>query len=246
MVKLRNIEEARKYARVEADKFFEKGLDANGFGLKELEDYNDKKLRVKLNEIEIYIFDRGKAEEKFGEFSFLEDEDYILSEINHENIKGFIHTAYDDLINRKKEIFELIKRKETEKHFKAINELASSISQDDLKRDITIQLNELKEKEKQYEEEEKEIDEEAKNFDREKKEIEIKKDRLDLFDKKSQIWLRILARESIASILGAIILFVMTISLIIAMFAEVQITNIVESAFLLILGYFFGQAVSKK
>jgi hypothetical protein len=53
-------------------------------------------------------------------------------------------------------------------------------------------------------------------------------------------------RESIASIIGALLLLLLGITLIIAMFTGTTAPEIVTSAFLLILGYFFGQATDRR
>ena len=52
-------------------------------------------------------------------------------------------------------------------------------------------------------------------------------------------------RESVASIVGAFLLLALGISLIVAMFIGTSPTEVVTSAFLLILGYFFGQTAAR-
>lgn len=75
--------------------------------------------------------------------------------------------------------------------------------------------------------------------------IEIERHKADMFKKKTDTWLKILGKESIASILGAILLLVLTICILVNMFLDKEPIKIVETAFLLILGYFFGQSVSR-
>ena len=54
-----------------------------------------------------------------------------------------------------------------------------------------------------------------------------------------------LERESIVSVVGAGLLAIFGIGVLVAMFIGVEVTTVVSSAFLLILGYFFGQASSR-
>ena len=57
---------------------------------------------------------------------------------------------------------------------------------------------------------------------------------------------RLLERESVASVIGSILLLVLVSSLIIGVFVGKVSVDIIEKGFLVILGYFFGQSVSKK
>ncbi len=61
---------------------------------------------------------------------------------------------------------------------------------------------------------------------------------------RSEIWQSWLARESVASIVGGSLLVLITIILLIAMFFKLAIPEIISNSFLVILGYFFGQATS--
>lgn len=69
---------------------------------------------------------------------------------------------------------------------------------------------------------------------------------LEVAERKSAIRRSWLERESIASLLGAFLLLVLGVALIVAMFTNTAPPEIVTSAFLLILGYFFGQTTDRK
>ena len=51
-----------------------------------------------------------------------------------------------------------------------------------------------------------------------------------------------LDRESVATTIGGILLLLLAIVLTVAMFTEVAASSVISNSFLLILGYFFGQA----
>ncbi|GAA3224227.1 hypothetical protein ACFO1B_35675 [Dactylosporangium siamense] len=66
--------------------------------------------------------------------------------------------------------------------------------------------------------------------------------RLRIFERRWNVFRTFFARESAATIIGAILLTVMTLALTTGMFAGVPAPPVVSNAFLLILGYFFGNA----
>jgi hypothetical protein len=62
----------------------------------------------------------------------------------------------------------------------------------------------------------------------------------------SKIWLSFLAKESMASILGGLLLLAILIAQLIAIFQNLKVPDILNNSFLVILGYFFGQSANKK
>jgi hypothetical protein len=70
--------------------------------------------------------------------------------------------------------------------------------------------------------------------------------RVQLFQQRADIWMRILGRESVASVVGSLLLVAFASALTVAMFTGVTVTTVVSNSFLLILGYFFGQGVSRR
>jgi septal ring factor EnvC (AmiA/AmiB activator) len=66
-----------------------------------------------------------------------------------------------------------------------------------------------------------------------------------ILEKRLQAWQSFLQRESVATIVGSLLLFVIAVSLLIAMFRGVATSEIINNSFLVILGYFFGQTVSR-
>jgi uncharacterized membrane protein len=68
---------------------------------------------------------------------------------------------------------------------------------------------------------------------------------VELQERRSAIWLSFLQRESVASFIGALLLLAFGVALIVSMFTHTPPTEVVTNAFLLILGYFFGQATGR-
>jgi uncharacterized membrane protein len=69
--------------------------------------------------------------------------------------------------------------------------------------------------------------------------------KIEIRERRSAIYRSFLERESVASVVGAILLLTLGASLIVAMFIGTATSAVVTNAFLLILGYFFGQATSR-
>jgi hypothetical protein len=90
----------------------------------------------------------------------------------------------------------------------------------------------------------------VKQVDRERERIElqvaIEERQVLIAERRSRMRRSWFERESVASIVGAFLLLALGITLIVAMFIGVAPTEVVTSAFLLILGYFFGQAVDRR
>lgn len=70
--------------------------------------------------------------------------------------------------------------------------------------------------------------------------------RIKMSESKAAIYRSFLERESIASIVGAILLVILGVTLIVGMFVHVAASDVISNAFLLILGYFFGTAVIRE
>ncbi|TDW49877.1 hypothetical protein EV144_102305 [Flavobacterium sp. 270] len=244
MRKFKTFDTTREYYEELSFKEFEKILDKMGFSSKDLKYLSSEQLRNKLEELDNLL--KNKELNEKHSTSYFENEDYILEDKRSaKNRVGFYISIETNLIAKKKEVFELLKSIERDDKIDSVSKLVKNIENKDLQTQLTKELKELQQQAGKFAQEEKAIDKEFNKINLIKEELELSRSRLDIFDKKSQIWLKILAKESIASILGGVILFIMTVSLLVSMFIGIKTTSIIENAFLLILGYFFGQAVSK-
>jgi|ERR1051325_2439431 hypothetical protein len=68
--------------------------------------------------------------------------------------------------------------------------------------------------------------------------------KMELFERKSRVWQSFLERQSVASMLGTILLLSMFAYIALASGTGVRVPELVNNAFLVILGYFFGQSGS--
>ncbi len=83
-----------------------------------------------------------------------------------------------------------------------------------------------------------EIEENRRRFD-----LEREKTRAQI---RTRIWQTRLSRDSIAAIVGGVLLIALATATIVAMFTDTEVTDVVQNSFLLILGYFFGAAVGRR
>lgn len=65
------------------------------------------------------------------------------------------------------------------------------------------------------------------------------------FESRWKLFRQMLERESIASIMGAFLMLFITLAIIVGMFTDEVAPEILGNAFLVILGYFFGQSVQR-
>ena len=77
----------------------------------------------------------------------------------------------------------------------------------------------------------------------EKLEYELQKNsmEIDRFERRSRVWQNWLARESVATFIGAFLVFAITIAFLIAAVTGYELPSVVVNAYFVILGYFFGQ-----
>lgn len=68
---------------------------------------------------------------------------------------------------------------------------------------------------------------------------------IEIRERRWAIYRSFLERESMASVIGAFLLITLAVALVISMFTRTPTPTIISSAFLLILGYFFGQTTAR-
>jgi hypothetical protein len=74
---------------------------------------------------------------------------------------------------------------------------------------------------------------------------DIMEKKVRLKERRSRLYRSWVERESVASIVGGILLLGLGIALVVAMFIGTTASEVVTSSFLLILGYFFGQSTAR-
>ncbi len=209
----------------------------------DLEKLSIDNLKNEINKIDEILLNNDENELKF---IYKKGKDFNFPKSYTNFNRGYVFNFGGSLINKKKQILDIINTKKTETKIESISELINTIPDQDTRKELNQQFKELEEQASRAKIEREQLDKQEEQFNSEKQELELTKDKLDIFDKRSKIWLRIFGRESIASILGGFLLLIMTSCFLIAMFTGTEISNVIESAFFLILGYFFGQSVKNE
>lgn len=151
---------------------------------------------------------------------------------------------YRALLDKKKIILERIQELSSNEKIETLHELVDQVSEGDIKQKLLEELNTLQVGAEKYKREIQDVA--IQDIAARETEIQIKleQQRIDGLERKSKIWLSFLQRESAASIVGAVVLILLTFSLIIGMVFGWE-SQVLSNGFLVILGYFFGQSSSR-
>jgi hypothetical protein len=148
------------------------------------------------------------------------------------------------LLERKKQILERISLLKRDEKIDGLRDVIKKVSDETVREKLESELTSLETESRKLHEQSKEV-EQSQVQEQIKTEAELAKLQQELFEKRSKVWRSFLERESVATVIGSLLLVIITIALVVAMFTQVPSTDIVNNGFLLILGYFFGQTVSK-
>lgn len=154
-------------------------------------------------------------------------------------------TILPTLLERKKLILDRIRLSEDSEKVESLQDLihrkvADEETQDRLKKELNNYISESQNLKEQYQQV---IN--AQSAQLEESEAEKLKLSVELWERRSKVLLSFLERESAATIIGAVLLIIIAVGHLAALGFEFTIPETLDSAFLLILGYFFGQSTSK-
>jgi len=236
--------------RENARKFFEPQLIALGLSREQIESQSLTELRKSLESLN----DAIQHPESFGVVKISMDVGipYIIQKAKSHAEMGILPF----LLEGKKWIRERISLLEKQEEIVDLREKAKSTLDQDEKAVYENQIGQLETTIKSLEESRAKNKEQLEDATRaleeaqseaKKQELEEKRERLKLetWERRTQIWQRFLERESVATIVGGILLVVVTFFLIIATIWDMRALDILSNAFLVILGYFFGQSVGR-
>lgn len=170
------------------------------------------------------------------------------------------------LLERKKLILERINRIRGKKKIENLQDLVKEVSDPEIRKRLQNEVSELNSESERIRIQREEVEKVQRQQElEENKELTELARKTEMFERRSKVWLSFLEKESAASLIGGVLLLVISCSLITAMFMNpVMIgvlkifkvasqdssgiiinSDILNNAFLLLLGYFFGQITSK-
>jgi hypothetical protein len=150
------------------------------------------------------------------------------------------------LLERKGQILDRIRTLRSEQQLSELREDIASTVDDPQARDRLIEIVDRRSEEQRAARED--LDREQAQVEAAHADLEERQMRLqaDLRDRKFAIYHSFLERESVASVVGALLLLALAATLIVGMFTHVAASEVIANAFLLILGYFFGQGATRE
>lgn len=163
-----------------------------------------------------------------------------LNEINPSpfTLSGVFYSKY--INERKKLILDRICLLKGEQIKAVVDDTSERQSREEIKNEVDNLLSEIEETKKK-----------SKEIDGEQKELELKiwlsqeEMRIKQRESISRTWLSFLEKESMASILGGFLLLSILIAQLVSLFQKLEVPDILNNSFLVILGYFFGQSTAK-
>ena len=149
------------------------------------------------------------------------------------------------LLDRKKLVLERIRVLSANEKIETIQDLVNNVEDEEVKKKIGKEIEGLRYESQRLREQSKEV-EEGQSEERIKIQIDLARLNAEIFERRSKVWFSLLERESAATILGGVLLLIILVAHVTAIFSKFSIPEILNNAFLIILGYFFGQSTNKK
>lgn len=140
---------------------------------------------------------------------------------------------------------ERIRTLSANEKIESIQNLIIKVSDEDLKVKLNQEVADLKSEAQCLREQSKEVDQEQVQ-EAIKTQADVERLKIELFERRTKVWFSLLERESAATIIGGILLLIIIVAHVTAIFSKFSIPEILNNAFLIILGYFFGQSTNDK
>jgi hypothetical protein len=147
------------------------------------------------------------------------------------------------LLSRKKLILERVRTLSTNEKIESIKDLINQVGDENLKVKLNQEVTDLRSEAQRLREQSKKVDQEQ-SQEAIKTQVELERLKIEWFERRSKVWFSLLERESAATIIGGILLLIIIVAHITAIFSKFSIPEILNNAFLIILGYFFGQSTN--
>lgn len=223
-------------------RFFEPQLKALGLGEEQIKEQNLDQLLQSLDRIN----DAIQNPDSFGKLGLSIDAEVGVFVTKSTATSTMQIGILPLLLERKRLILDRIAILKGEEKIEGLQELVQRIPDDDIRDQLQSEIKELKETSDQLRRQISEVERAQKEQSEEElDELEALARKTEIFERRSKVWLTFLERESVATIVGSILLVVIVISLLLAMFLNIETTDIVNNGFLVLLGYFFGQTISR-
>ncbi len=219
---------------------YEGQLTDLGLAKEQIEEQSLQELEASLERIN----DALKHPESFGVMNVKLSATVVLVITSVDSESIFQIGIVPVLLERKKLILERIKLIKENQGIQSLRDMIGSISENDVKEKLEKKINEISSFASKQAEETKKIENERIKAEIESQE-RLQKLEIEMMEKRANIRRSYFEKDSVAPFIGGALLLVLGGCLIVAMFTDIESTEIIDNTFLLILGYFFGQSVIK-
>ncbi|BDM69200.1 hypothetical protein HEK616_26870 [Streptomyces nigrescens] len=149
------------------------------------------------------------------------------------------------LLEQKRAVLARIRELRGKEQIESLQDLIEQVSDPDVKKALKQQLQELERASEELRSQARELAL-AQAGASEDQERSLRLLKVEVMERRWAVWQKFLARESIATLVGAILLIALTALMGVAMFLKVAPMEVLSNSFLMILGYFFGQATGQR
>jgi len=229
--------------RAVARRFFEPRLQDIGLSVGQIEASDLKGLHDALERVD----DAIRRPEQFGVLSLKMTADIGLVVAAARQEAHVEIGILPLLLERKQIILDRLRELTNAKGVSNLRDLIVDISDPTLRTRLEVELTELESESQRLRAEKAEVrvaQEQASQVS--VTELEEKRFELERLERRSAVWQSFLERESVATIIGAVLLLALVTALVVAMFTKTVVPDLLSNAFLIILGYFFGQASTRR
>jgi len=223
--------------------YFESQLKELDLGKDQIETQSLDELRQSLETVNEAL----KHPESFGTLAFKLSADVGIPILTSSKADAhFERGILQILLSRKKLILEKIRTISASEKIESIQDLINKVNDEEVKVKLNQEVADLRDEAQRLREQSKEVEQEqTQEAIKTQTELEARL-KVELFERRSKVWFSLLERESAATILGGILLLIILVAHVTAIFSKFSIPEILNNAFLIILGYFFGQSTTDK
>jgi hypothetical protein len=225
----------------QVNSYFEPQLKDLGLSKDQIETQLIDELRQSLETVN----DALKNPEAFGKLSLKISAEVGVMLTPSKSDAHFERGILQLLLSRKKLILERIRTLSANEKIESIQDIINQVNDEDVRLKLNQEVADLKNESQRLREQSKEVDQEQ-TREAIKTQTELERLKIEIFERRSKIWFSLLERESASTIIGGILLLIIMVAHVTAIFSKFPIPEILNNAFLVILGYFFGQSTNDK
>jgi predicted exporter len=236
------VDEMRRLHKLQQERkqVYELRLEQLGLGLKSIAGMSEKELEETIEQIDAVAasYRQGLTDERRSRAN--RDGKNLRISLAPEAL-DFANDFLAVLLERKEAILERLRDLKTNAQVEELSRIAEDIPDSSTKHAMEAALAKLQKHSAELSER---LEEVGRVRDDVTEQATIAE--MDRYERKAKVWRSFLERESVASIMGAILLLGLTVTMIVAAFVGRVTPELLNNAFLIVIGYFFGQSTASK